>query len=123
MITAERSRRRNSHIALPLAALFSLLLSACGSSGETLVVTQRPEPGYVVPSDTLEVDDRSTTTAGLDTVDVGEFPGGRMWPFDDVPFEHFQERYGIEVDTQWVNRVRLSTLRLPNCTASFVSES
>ena len=121
MIYADRRRRRNLHSAFPLAALFTLLLSACGSSGETLVVTQRPQPGYVVPSDTFDIGDRSASTAGLDTVDVGEFPGGRMWPFDEIPFEHFRERYGIEIDSEWVNRVRLSTLRLPNCTASFVS--
>jgi hypothetical protein len=44
-----------------------------------------------------------------------------MWTFDNFPTESVQKTYGSEVTPAWLDHVRLSTLRLTNCTASFVS--
>ena len=44
-----------------------------------------------------------------------------MWTFDNFPAEAVKRDYGAEVTPAWLDHVRLSTLRLTNCTASFVS--
>ncbi len=52
---------------------------------------------------------------------AGTYDNGKMWTFDYPPVEFFQSEYGIEADEEWFERARLGALRLPNCTASFVS--
>jgi hypothetical protein len=44
-----------------------------------------------------------------------------MWTFDNFPSETVKQTYGVDVSPAWLDHVRLSTLRLTNCTASFVS--
>lgn len=57
----------------------------------------------------------------LDTVRAGEFDQGRMWTFDVPPAAHFSSSYGIDADSAWFARARLGALRIPSCSASFVS--
>jgi hypothetical protein len=44
-----------------------------------------------------------------------------MWTFDNFPSRTVKQTYGFEVTAAWLDRVRLATIRLTNCTASFVS--
>jgi Peptidase S46 len=44
-----------------------------------------------------------------------------MWTFDNFPAAAVKQTYGVEVAPSWLDHVRLSTIRLTNCTASFVS--
>src|SRR6202165_5493654 len=44
-----------------------------------------------------------------------------MWTFDNFPSGSVQEHYGADITPAWLDHVRLSTIRLTNCTASFVS--
>ena len=44
-----------------------------------------------------------------------------MWPFDSFPAQAVKQTYGVDVTPAWLDKVRLSTIRLSNCTASFVS--
>jgi hypothetical protein len=44
-----------------------------------------------------------------------------MWTFDNFPAGNVAKTYGSEVTPAWLDHVRLSTIRLTNCTASFVS--
>ncbi len=44
-----------------------------------------------------------------------------MWTFDNFPSRAVKQAYGFEVTAAWLDRVRLATIRLTNCTASFVS--
>ena len=44
-----------------------------------------------------------------------------MWTFDNFPSEAVKKAYGADVTPAWLDHVRLSTIRLSNCTASFVS--
>ena len=44
-----------------------------------------------------------------------------MWTFDHFPTEAVKRSYGFEVSPAWLDHVRLSTVRLANCTAAFVS--
>ena len=58
----------------------------------------------------------------LDTVKAGVFDTGRMWTFDYPPIDYFKKAYNFAPDKAWFEKARLSALRLPGCTASFVSE-
>jgi len=44
-----------------------------------------------------------------------------MWTFDNFPAARVQQEYGVQISPAWLDHVRLSTIRLTNCTASFVS--
>jgi len=44
-----------------------------------------------------------------------------MWTFDNFPSTALQRQYGVDITPAWLDHVRLSTIRLTNCTASFVS--
>src|SRR3981081_1838272 len=44
-----------------------------------------------------------------------------MWTFDNFPSNTVKQHYGADITPAWLDHVRLSTLRLTNCTASFVS--
>jgi hypothetical protein len=44
-----------------------------------------------------------------------------MWTFDNFPSEAVKKAYGVEATPAWLDHVRLSTVRLTNCSASFVS--
>ncbi len=55
---------------------------------------------------------------------AGSFPAAAdegMWTFDNFPASAVQKTYGANVGAAWLDHVRLSTVRLTNCTASFVS--
>lgn len=61
-------------------------------------------------------------TFNPDTVQAKLFDTGKMWTFDYPPFDYWEETYGFVADEDWMKHVQLSTLRIPGCTASFVSE-
>src|SRR5271170_7972505 len=44
-----------------------------------------------------------------------------MWTFDNFPANRVKQQYGADITAAWLEHVRLSTIRLSNCTASFVS--
>lgn len=44
-----------------------------------------------------------------------------MWTFHDFPSAAVNQKYGVDITPQWLDRVRTATARLPGCTASFVS--
>jgi hypothetical protein len=44
-----------------------------------------------------------------------------MWTYEYAPAAYFTDTYGFEADGAWFDRVRLSVLRVPGCSASFVS--
>ena len=44
-----------------------------------------------------------------------------MWTFHDFPRALVKQKYGADITPAWLDRVRTSTVRLSNCTASFVS--
>lgn len=58
----------------------------------------------------------------VEIVKAGKFDTGKMWTFDFPPTEYFAKTYNFNPTKEWFDKARLSALRLPNCTASFVSE-
>ena len=49
------------------------------------------------------------------------FSDAGMWTFHDFPHQLLKREHGASVDQAWLDRVRTATIRLSNCTASFVS--
>jgi hypothetical protein len=72
---------------------------------------QQPAPVQVV----------TPAQAIADTIQPGRFDTGKMWTFENAPLDYFQEAYGFRPTPEWLKRVRMAALRLPNCSASFVS--
>ena len=56
-----------------------------------------------------------------DAYKAGRFDNGKMWTFDHPPIEYFKEAYNFEPDDAWFEKARLGALRIPGCSASFVS--
>ncbi len=57
-----------------------------------------------------------------DTVKSYRFDTGKMWTFDFPPTDYFEEAYNFSPGDDWYENVRLSALRIPGCSASFITE-
>ncbi len=103
---------------LPLLVTLALVGTGCATA-----TAPAPAPAPRVRVDTVRlVDTVSARPAVPDTAfQAGRFDGGKMWTFEYPPLDYFREAYGFAPDSAWFARARLGTLRLPNCTASFVS--
>jgi hypothetical protein len=49
------------------------------------------------------------------------FADSGMWTFQEFPHAVLKSEHGVDVSSAWLDRVRSATIRLSNCTASFVS--
>ncbi|MDX9924180.1 MAG: S46 family peptidase [Ignavibacteriaceae bacterium] len=61
-------------------------------------------------------------SVNYDTVKAQKFDTGKMWSFDYPPVDYLKKTYNFTPDQEWFDDIRLSALRLPGCTSSFVSE-
>ena len=106
-----------------LFALVILVAAGCSSGRRTAVVTERAEQPQP-PAEVVATEPESPpAAAAASEVEVGRFDTGKMWTFDNPPLDYFETTYDFRPDSQWFAQARLGTLRLPNCTASFVSSS
>ena len=110
-----------------LAAFFAVL-AGCAGSGETAVVTERPEPATPRPgtsapgSAPAEPIALTSMPAGFDTVAAQRFDAGKMWTFDNPPTAYFTQAYNFTPDEAWFQKARSGALRFASyCSASFVS--
>jgi hypothetical protein len=60
--------------------------------------------------------------SAIDSVKAGKFDTGKMWTFDFPPVEYFASTYHFNPTKEWFDKVRLSAVRIPGCSAAFVSE-
>jgi hypothetical protein len=61
------------------------------------------------------------STFNPDTVKAQKFDTGTMWAFEYPPFEYLKQVYNFSPSQEWFDNVRLSAIRIPGCSASFVS--
>lgn len=121
-ITTIFSRR----LGLVLAAV--LVYSGCATPrptaetppapADTAGVTATPRVPERIPERTERVPPGAEDDEQLQ---AGRFDSGKMWTFEYPPMEYFREEYDFAPDSAWFEQARLGSLRLPNCTASFVS--
>lgn len=100
-----------------------LLMAGCGTPRQVVSVEERPpatEDTVTVAVDT--VSNAVPIPEGYDTVRVGRFDRGKLWPFEQVPTEYFESTYGVTPDSQWLSKAQRAALRFgEGCSASFVS--
>ncbi len=128
-----RERKGESVFVRDLAVLgLAVMLGACGGSqpapppapaapsqpitpppGGIEMVRTDVEPGQIAPPMVFGVD--------LDTVRAGRFDQGKMWTFEFPPVDFIAQEYGFRPDEAWFEKARLGALRIPSCSASFVS--
>src|SRR5437764_13835331 len=58
----------------------------------------------------------------LQTLSITTFADEGMWPFNNVPRAEIKKKYGFEITDQWLDKVRLASVRFNNGgSGSFVS--
>jgi hypothetical protein len=73
------------------------------------------------PSTTAAQRQAPAAPAWTDTVRAGRYDLGKMWTFEYAPTEYFSRTYGFTADSAWFATARLAALRIPGCSAAFVS--
>src|SRR6476659_10601540 len=59
---------------------------------------------------------------GLQTLHITALADEGMWPFNNVPRAEIKKKYGFDVTDEWLNKVRLASVRFNNGgSGSFVS--
>jgi hypothetical protein len=104
----------------PTVKLFSwtfalvVLISACSTSQS---IVREVEP-IVLPEMEMVTPNPLPTYA---PVPAGRFDNGRMWTFEYAPSEYFSKEYNFDANQGWFDHARMASVRLPNCSGSFVS--
>lgn len=110
-----------------------LLLTAAASVAACAAappVAPAPTPTPASPAEPAAPPDTGTLAgirtpelraADLDTVQASLFDQGKMWTFEYPPMDYLASEYGFRPDQAWFAQARLASLRLPNCSAAFVS--
>jgi hypothetical protein len=106
--------------------LFSL--GACASGPAPMPAPATPEAAAepTMPEPPAEAEAQvpqpvPTVDPALDTVQAGVFDNGKMWTFEYPPLDYLRETYGFSADEAWFEDAHLAALRIPGCSASFVS--
>jgi hypothetical protein len=95
-------------------------LAAC-SGGAAPATAPTPVAGQAGRGDTIMLIGQPLVLDTLPAVEAGRFDTGKMWTFESAPLDYFQQEYHFRPTPQWLDHARLAALRLPDCTASFVS--
>jgi hypothetical protein len=100
---------------VPLVAL----AAGCASTPQAPTAAAAPmvAPAAAQPTPAVAAEE----TGGVMPLEPGRFDMGKMWTFENAPLDYFAEAYDFKPTQEWLDKVRLAALRIPGCTASFVS--
>ncbi|HAC15599.1 MAG TPA: S46 family peptidase [Bacteroidetes bacterium] len=100
-----------------LVAVFLLIFAAACASPQTVTRDVEPVmlPEIEMPSPVADL------LPAYTPVEAGQFDNGRMWTFEYAPAKYFSSTYGFDANDAWFEKARLSSVRLPNCSGSFIS--
>ncbi len=102
---------------LTLTLVAALVVSLSCSSARAPEAAPQPAP-EAVPAAAVALAE-PVLLSGVEAVEAAGL--GKMWTFDKPPVGYLEERYGFTATPEWLEHVRLSSLRSGGCTASFVS--
>jgi len=94
--------------------LVAVTLFAAGCASSSVQQTTAPAPATV---DTVKV----KVASAVKPIEPERFDMGKMWTFENAPLDYFEEAYDFRPTEEWLNTARMASLRIPGCTASFVS--
>ncbi len=103
-------------LSLTIRALFlsaALIAVSCASPQQATVTTNGNE---TAPTEVFE-----SLLPTFEPVPSSILDNGRMWTFEYAPVDFFAETYNFDPDEAWFERARMSAVRIPGCSGSFVS--
>jgi hypothetical protein len=86
-----------------------------------IVAQNRRMPGWLAATKTMKILMRVLVLLIACVVGTSAMADEGMWTFDHFPVAAVKQAYGVDITPAWLDHVRLSSVRLANCSASFVS--
>ncbi|PWN08096.1 S46 family peptidase [Rhodohalobacter mucosus] len=104
-------KRYFNKLASIITVLF--LVSACAAPQHTTETVRQQQ--------TLSQEAPASTLPEFEPVESSILDNGRMWTFEYAPVDYFAETYNFDPDSAWFEHARMSAVRIPGCSGSFVS--